>query len=340
MPLGRVDNGATNQVIVTMLRRGRKSRGESKAACLMVVVGYHLLGRIFQAVEDGRTFKRQIIVVSEVDWLESLEEQERAGSVHMCWRTLHQQQSVSMGWLISNNQSVWDGLSMITSQVDRLESLKERDCAVCMTIEVELPYVQDEQYMKWRSRMCRMHISRGGDLGPKATASCSGVAVISEYCRGNSSAVEYPLELKLIGLHIEDVSFATDQTERHLEVGNTGYGNYDSSAKRRLLPSLGIFLRSYYKGGMLALLRGPLVRNAVVGQRRMVGRIWQDAVVVGTSMLRRHFKLTTDYQLALLGRVLNKGHCGTQLASMPVRRNERKDCIVGHVNDPQCFGRS
>ncbi|KAL2458001.1 hypothetical protein Adt_32402 [Abeliophyllum distichum] len=133
------------------------------------------------------------IVVSELDWLESLEEQDCAGSVHLCCRTLHQQQS-----------------------------------------------------------------------GPKATASCSGVAVISEYYRGNSSSVEYPLELKLIGLHIEDVSFATDQTERHLEVGNTGYGNYDSSAKRRLLPSLGIFLRSYYKGGMLGEQSASLPRASVL----------------------------------------------------------------------------
>ncbi|KAL2484877.1 hypothetical protein Adt_29633 [Abeliophyllum distichum] len=112
----------------------------------------------------GLGFEGFSIVDSRLDWLESLEEQDCAGSVHMYWRTLHQQQSVSMGWLISNNQSVWDDLSTITSQVDRLESLKERDCAVCMTIEVELPYVQDAQYMKWRSRMCRMHISRGGDL--------------------------------------------------------------------------------------------------------------------------------------------------------------------------------
>ncbi|KAL2475389.1 Nucleolar GTP-binding protein 1 [Abeliophyllum distichum] len=129
-----------------------------------------------------------------------------------------------------------------------------------------------------------LEYENGGAGGPKATASCSGVAVISKYCKGNSSVVQYPLKLKLIGLHIEDVSFATDQTERHLEVGNTGYGNYDSSAKRRLLVSLGIILRSYYKGGMLALLRGLLVRNAVVGQRRMVGRIWQDAIVVGTKL--------------------------------------------------------
>ncbi|KAL2481747.1 Uncharacterized protein Adt_34713 [Abeliophyllum distichum] len=104
--------------------------------------------------------------------------------------------------------------------------------------------------------------------GPKATGSCSGVAVISEYCKGNSSAVEYPLGLKLIGLHIEDVSFATDQTEHHLEVGNTGYGNYSSSAKRRLLVSLGIFLRIYYKGGMLGEQSARLSRASVltVGQ--------------------------------------------------------------------------
>ncbi|KAL2486873.1 hypothetical protein Adt_31629 [Abeliophyllum distichum] len=110
--------------------------------------------------------------------------------------------------------------------------------------------------------------------GPKATASCSGVAVIFEYCKGNSSAVEYPLELKLIGLHIEDVSFATDQTERHLEVGNTGYGNYDSSAKRRLLVSLGIFLRSYYKGGMLGEQSASLPRASVLTE----GSLWASLV--------------------------------------------------------------
>ncbi|KAL2481179.1 Uncharacterized protein Adt_34145 [Abeliophyllum distichum] len=110
--------------------------------------------------------------------------------------------------------------------------------------------------------------------GPKATASCSGVAVISEYCRGNSSAVEYPLELKLIGLHIEDVSFATDQTERHLEVGNTGYGNYDSSAKRSLLPSLGIILRIYYKGGMLGEQSASLPRASVLTE----GSLWASLV--------------------------------------------------------------
>ncbi|KAL2500497.1 hypothetical protein Fot_34345 [Forsythia ovata] len=79
----------------------------------------------------------------------------------------------------------------------------------------------------------------------KATGLCSDAAIISEYCKENNSAVEYPLALKLIGLHIEDVSFVTDQTERHLEVGNIGYGNYNSSAKRRILVSLGIFLRIY-----------------------------------------------------------------------------------------------
>ncbi|KAL2540767.1 hypothetical protein Adt_01745 [Abeliophyllum distichum] len=110
--------------------------------------------------------------------------------------------------------------------------------------------------------------------GPKTTASCSGVAVISEYCRGNSSAVEYPLELKLIGLHIEDVSFSTDQTERHLEVGNTGYGNYDSSAKRRLLPSLGIILRIYYKGGMLGEQSASLPRASVLTE----GSLWASLV--------------------------------------------------------------
>ncbi|KAL2475384.1 Uncharacterized protein Adt_36120 [Abeliophyllum distichum] len=103
--------------------------------------------------------------------------------------------------------------------------------------------------------------------GPKATGSCSGVAVISEYCKGNSSAVEYPLGLKLIGLHIEDVSFVTD----HLEVGNTGYGNYDSSAKRRLLVSLGIFLRIYYKGGMLGEQSASLLCASVLTERQPAG---------------------------------------------------------------------
>ncbi|KAL2458166.1 Uncharacterized protein Fot_55829 [Forsythia ovata] len=106
---------------------------------------------------------------------------------------------------------------------------------------------------------------------PKATGLCSGTAVISEYCKGNNSAVEYPLGLKLIGLHIEDVSFATDQTERHLEVGNTGYGNYDSLAKRRLLVSLGIFLRIYYKGGMLGEQSVSLSRAFVLTERQLVG---------------------------------------------------------------------
>ncbi|KAL2486872.1 hypothetical protein Adt_31628 [Abeliophyllum distichum] len=100
------------------------------------------------------------------------------------------------------------------------------------------------------------------------------MAVIFEYCKGNSSAVEYPLELKLIGLHIEDISFATDQTERHLEVGNTGYGNYDSSAKRRLLVSLGIFLRSYYKGGMLGEQSASLPRASVLTE----GSLWASLV--------------------------------------------------------------
>ncbi|KAL2481042.1 Uncharacterized protein Adt_34008 [Abeliophyllum distichum] len=114
-------------------------------------------------------------------------------------------------------------------------------------------------------------MNRCGEQGPKATASCSGVAVISEYCKGNSSAVEYPLGLKLIGLHIEDVSFAMDQTERHLEVGNAGYGNYDSSAKRRLLVSLGIFLRIYYKRELLGEQLASLIRASVLTEGQLVG---------------------------------------------------------------------
>ncbi|KAL2461320.1 hypothetical protein Adt_44740 [Abeliophyllum distichum] len=111
---------------------------------------------------------------------------------------------------------------------------------------------------------CLVLCKRLHPQGPKATASCSGVAVISEYCKGNSSAVENPLELKLVGLHIENVSFSKDQTERHLEVGNTGYGNYDSSAKRRLLVSLGIILRIYYKRGMLGEQSASLPRASVL----------------------------------------------------------------------------
>ncbi|KAL2504431.1 Uncharacterized protein Adt_20052 [Abeliophyllum distichum] len=108
--------------------------------------------------------------------------------------------------------------------------------------------------------------------GPKATMCYSGIAVILKYCKGISSAVEYPLELKLIelhiedgnssaaeyslglkliGLYIEDVSFATDQPERRLEIRSTGYESYDSSAKRRILMSFVLFFRIYYKGGML-----------------------------------------------------------------------------------------
>ncbi|KAL2512268.1 hypothetical protein Adt_17868 [Abeliophyllum distichum] len=160
------------QVIVTMLWRGRESGGEFKAA----------------------------VVDSRVDWLDSLEERDYTGSdgsVHVCWRTLHQQQLL--------------------------------------------------------------------------VRSCSGVVVISEYCKGNSSAVEYLLGLKLIGLHIEDVSFATDQTERHLEVGSTGYENYDSSAKRRLFVSLGLFLRIYYKGGMLGEQTANLSRASVLTEGQPAG---------------------------------------------------------------------
>ncbi|KAL2462507.1 Uncharacterized protein Fot_53744 [Forsythia ovata] len=72
-----------------------------------------------------------------------------------------------------------------------------------------------------------------------------------EYCKGNSSAIEYSLGLKLIGLDIEDVSFATDQTKRHLDVGNIGYESYDSLAKRCLLVLFELFFRIYYKGDML-----------------------------------------------------------------------------------------
>ncbi|KAL2512504.1 hypothetical protein Adt_18104 [Abeliophyllum distichum] len=85
---------------------------------------------------------------------------------------------------------------------------------------------------------------------PKATGLCSGIAVISKYCKGNNLAVEYLLGLKLVGLYSEDVSFATDQTEHHLEVRNIGYESYDSLAKTEHHLSLGVFLRIYCKGGM------------------------------------------------------------------------------------------
>ncbi|KAL2467029.1 hypothetical protein Adt_42880 [Abeliophyllum distichum] len=85
--------------------------------------------------------------------------------------------------------------------------------------------------------------------GQSATVLCSGIVIISEYCKG--SAVEYPSRLKLIGLYIENVSFIMDQMVRHLEVGSTGYENYDSSAKKCLLVSLGLFLRIYYKEACL-----------------------------------------------------------------------------------------
>ncbi|KAL2485381.1 hypothetical protein Adt_30137 [Abeliophyllum distichum] len=99
----------------------------------------------------------------------------------------------------------------------------------------------------------------------KTIALCSGIVIISEYCKDNSLAVKYPLGLKLIGLHIEDVSFVTDQTERHLEVGSTDYENYDSSAKRHLLVSLGIFLCIiYYKGDMLGEQSASLIRACVL----------------------------------------------------------------------------
>ncbi|KAL2458181.1 hypothetical protein Fot_55844 [Forsythia ovata] len=90
-------------------------------------------------------------------------------------------------------------------------------------------------------------------------------------CKGNSSEVEYPLVLKLIGLHIEDVSFATDQTEHHLEVRNTDYESYDLSAKRCLLMSLGLFLRIYYKGGMFGKQSASLSCASVLTEGQPVG---------------------------------------------------------------------
>ncbi|KAL2460448.1 hypothetical protein Adt_43868 [Abeliophyllum distichum] len=107
--------------------------------------------------------------------------------------------------------------------------------------------------------------------GPKATGLCSGTAVILEYCKGNNSAFEYPLGLKLVGLHIEVVSFAMDQTKRHLEVGNVGYGNYDSSAKRHLFVSLGLFLCIYYREGMFGEQLASLSRASVLTEGQLAG---------------------------------------------------------------------
>ncbi|KAL2552560.1 hypothetical protein Fot_06179 [Forsythia ovata] len=81
--------------------------------------------------------------------------------------------------------------------------------------------------------------------------SSGGIVVISKYCEGNNLTVEYPLGQKLCGLNSEDVSFDTNQMERHLEVISISYENYDSSTKRRLLVSLRLFLCSYYRGACL-----------------------------------------------------------------------------------------
>ncbi|KAL2553291.1 hypothetical protein Fot_06910 [Forsythia ovata] len=96
----------------------------------------------------------------------------------------------------------------------------------------------------------------------------SGIIVISKYFKDNSSAVEYLLKLKLIGLDIKDVSFATDQTERHLEV-NTDYKNYDFSVKRRLLVSIGLFLHIYYKGGVLDEQLASLHRTSILAEGQL-----------------------------------------------------------------------
>ncbi|KAL2486996.1 hypothetical protein Adt_31752 [Abeliophyllum distichum] len=151
-----------------------------------------------------------------------------------------------MGWLISYNLSIWDDLaltwfSVVDSGVDWLESLEEQDCAG--SVHICCRTMHQQQQSVW-----------------------DGLAAITSH-----SAVEYPLRLKLIGIHIEDVSFATDQTERHLEVGNTIYRNYDSSAKIRLLVSLGIFLRIYYKGGKLGEQSASLSRASVLTEEQPVG---------------------------------------------------------------------
>ncbi|KAL2532891.1 hypothetical protein Adt_06242 [Abeliophyllum distichum] len=53
---------------------------------------------------------------------------------------------------------------------------------------------------------------------------------------------------KLCRVDIEDVSFTMDKKERRVEIESISYGNYDSSVKRRLLVSIGLFFRIYYKG--------------------------------------------------------------------------------------------
>ncbi|KAL2509695.1 Uncharacterized protein Fot_33342 [Forsythia ovata] len=90
------------------------------------------------------------------------------------------------------------------------------------------------------------------------------VEMKAEGSNDNSSTVEYPLGLKLIGLDIEDVSFAMEQTERHLEVRNTGYESYDSLTKRPLFVSLGLLFSIYYKGFMLGEQLANLPRASVL----------------------------------------------------------------------------
>ncbi|KAL2557699.1 hypothetical protein Fot_02438 [Forsythia ovata] len=107
--------------------------------------------------------------------------------------------------------------------------------------------------------------------GRKATALCNGIVIISKYFKRNSLAVEYFFGLKPIGLYIKDVSFATNQTEHHLEVGNTSYGNYNFSAKRHLLVSLVLFPCIYYKGGMLGEQSASLPRASVLTEGQHAG---------------------------------------------------------------------
>ncbi|KAL2541479.1 hypothetical protein Adt_02457 [Abeliophyllum distichum] len=87
--------------------------------------------------------------------------------------------------------------------------------------------------------------------GSKATVLDSSIIAILEYCDSNNSTFEYPLVLKLCEFDIGNVSFATDQMERHLEVGSINYESYDSLNKRHLLMSLELFLFIYYKESML-----------------------------------------------------------------------------------------
>ncbi|KAL2501614.1 hypothetical protein Fot_35462 [Forsythia ovata] len=68
-----------------------------------------------------------------------------------------------------------------------------------------------------------------------------------------------------------DLTFATDQTECHLEVESTGYESYDSLAKRHLLVSFGLFLRIYYKRGMLGEQSASLSSASILTKGQSMG---------------------------------------------------------------------